>query len=204
MKLELIKTESGVILVSDKQPVNGCYFDTFISKIRNTNNAEYEKSEITKQIIAGHADLPKLDLSTVITHAGESKTIAEWIGVWDDEKTAEDWYIDVIKKTGLSGLSMNQRSISGFIKGFNKALELTSKKEFTEEDMRNCYVAGSYEGDNPNEHFENFLSSLRPNSWEVEVEMEKVKNEVFISVIDAPYEQPKITNGTIKVTNIKL
>ncbi len=109
MKLELIKTESGVILVSDEKPsygdkilVNGETYNNTICEYRTGSCPPpyVSNPNISKKIIAGHADLPKIKgLDTVITHAGESKTIAEWIGVWDVEKIA----LDIIKKEGIYG-----------------------------------------------------------------------------------------------------
>ncbi len=88
---------------------------------------------------------------------------------------------------------------------------LLKKKEFTEEDMRKAIEFGfaqAMEFDSRHSDLENkFISSLRPNSWEVEVEMNNEKEFIPTGIFTEernPNYKPKITNGTIKVTNIKL
>lgn len=66
--------------------------------------------------------------------------------------------------------------IQGFIKGFQKALELTADRRFTEEDMRKAFDRGEWDGSDKsnvvrNNVFKEFIESLsQPKSWEVEVE----------------------------------
>lgn len=205
MKLELIKTESGVILVSDEEIKEGNYKYYPKNKAIITHNSDMSCNGQFK-VIAGHADLPKVDLSAVITHAGESKTIAEWIGVWDVEKFASsEWDSENELYKDTSNFFDYEW---GYKKGFAKRAELTKEKKFTEEDMIRCwnecfFTSSNSKLDESLRNLYNFLSSLRPNSWEVEVEMEIV--EFFISEHDFGTDlKPRITNGTIKVTNIKL
>lgn len=155
-----------------------------------------------------------VDLSTVITHAGESKTIAEWIGVWDANEYKDIDFDDDAYET----IGEDVAWVDGYEKGFNRALSLTSKKEFDETDIRiirNKLVDMCPKGDvtvadlekhikdHTNWTDEFMRSKLRPNSWEVEVEKERV--EYFKNEHDNGSEWlPKITAGTIKVTNIKL
>lgn len=116
--MKLIKTDSGIIAVSEEQPVKGDYFDTFIGKIRNTNGAEYSNSDITKQIIAGTPNTLKLKFSP---------EVSEVLGVFDAKEEAILEYGGV--PTELS------RSKRAYIKGFTRHAELNKERLFTEKDI---------------------------------------------------------------------
>ena len=50
MKLIIITEDHYIVVDETIQPVDGWYYDTFIKKIRNTNNAEYGKAKHCLQI----------------------------------------------------------------------------------------------------------------------------------------------------------
>ena len=63
----------------------------------------------------------------------------------------------------------NQKMAQGFIKGFQKALELLGDKKYSEEDVKNVYL-NSFK----HEWFGDCIKSLQQTEWDVEVEMECV------------------------------
>ena len=80
---------------------------------------------------------------------------------------------------------------SAFKAGFQKALELMADKKFSEQDMYKMFIYGrsidtakkhvkELEDKPIDEFFNDFIQSLQQNEWEVEVEMEKVKDETKI------------------------
>ena len=63
----------------------------------------------------------------------------------------------------------NQKMAQGFIKGFQKALEILGDKKFSEEDVKNVYL-NSFK----HEWFGDCIKSLQKTEWSVEIEMECV------------------------------
>ena len=61
----------------------------------------------------------------------------------------------------------NQKMAQGFIKGFQKALEILGDKKFSEEDVKNVYL-NSFK----HEWFGDCIKSLQKTEWDVEVVME--------------------------------
>ena len=68
--------------------------------------------------------------------------------------------------------------------GFQKALELMGDKKFSEGDMRKAYQKGeedSYtQGGLTKQKEDSYIQSLQQKEWDVEIEMEKVKDETKI------------------------
>jgi len=79
----------------------------------------------------------------------------------------------------------NQKMAQGFIKGFNKAMELNKDKLFTVEDVRKAMSIGlsigygrQFEIENKSVEIDSYIKSLQqPTEIEVEIEMEKVVDE---------------------------
>lgn len=66
----------------------------------------------------------------------------------------------------------------GFIKGFQKALELLGDKKFSEEDMKNAiYIAW----DDDNLASTDIIQSLQQTEWDVSIEMEPYHDGDFIN-----------------------
>ena len=149
--MKLIKTESGIIAVSEELKT---------AEISGDNNWK------NRHVIAGTPDTLKLKLSP---------EVATFLGVWDVLKLSQD-YQDLV----MSGLhetdymkGMELGCGIGFIAGFEKRSELSKKFEFTEEDM---LKAMNYAGDLvwlhnkliPDKSFSYFIQSLRNKEFKVE------------------------------------
>lgn len=64
----------------------------------------------------------------------------------------------------------------GFVRGFQKALELLGGKKYSEEDMRNAYLyAQDYD-----DTVEQYIQSLQQTEWDVEIEMEEILGDAGI------------------------
>ena len=61
----------------------------------------------------------------------------------------------------------NQKMAQGFIKGFQKALELLGDKKYSEEDVKNVYL-NSFK----HEWFGDCIKSLQQTEWDVEIVIE--------------------------------
>ena len=72
----------------------------------------------------------------------------------------------------------NEKMAKGFIKGFNKAMELNKDKLFTVEDVRKAMSIGlsigygrQFEIENKSVEIDSYIKSLQPTEIEVEIEM---------------------------------
>jgi hypothetical protein len=93
----------------------------------------------------------------------------------------------------------------GFVEGFQKALELTSDRTFTKEDLiRFIEWFDSYERSYLSyDIVEDFLS--KPKSWDIEIEMGYKIGDTECNHGNShitPSLKPKFTNGKIKITKI--
>jgi len=93
-----------------------------------------------------------------------------------------------------------------FTKGFEKALELLSDRRFTLDDMIDCFnSAREYRMKNVFAYDEarDYIQSLQPKSWTIEVEMGEYSLNSDGEPIGFPdMSKPKFTNGKLKVTKI--
>ena len=64
----------------------------------------------------------------------------------------------------------------GYEEGFQKALEILGDKKFSEEDISKAYQEGYYD----ELSLQEVIQSLRQTEWEVEVVMQKIKDETKI------------------------
>jgi hypothetical protein len=94
----------------------------------------------------------------------------EIFGVIDVEKLAGELYSGHVMAVDW------QLEKSGFIKGFNKAMELNKDKMFTLEQMQKAFEFGKQvEREDCNDNFQEYLISIKqPTEIDVEIEMEKV------------------------------
>ena len=79
--------------------------------------------------------------------------------------------IDHITPKGKLTVNASERR-NGFLKGFQKCLELMGDKKFSEEDIR---MAFSHVQNEPT--FDEFIQSLQQTEWDVEVEKENVMHD---------------------------
>lgn len=102
----------------------------------------------------------------------------------------------------------NQKMAQGFIKGFQKALELLGDKKFSEDEMWNMFYfgdslkrqikSGKIENKHMGEIFDDYIQSLQQNEWDVEIVMEcpQCKEYGYISecrnVCNKKFIQPKL------------
>jgi hypothetical protein len=86
---------------------------------------------------------------------------------------------------------------SGFIKGFNKAMELNKDKVFTLEQMQKAFGFGKQvEREDCNDNFQEYLRSIKqPTEMDVEIEMECLVSGSF-QIIDFSTDPPK-TSGEV-------
>ena len=78
--------------------------------------------------------------------------------------------------------------LHGYIDGYEQAIKNFGDKKFTAEDMRKAFSYGmdvyaepnDWDKINPYQKLNNYIQSLQPNSWDVEVEMKKVIDETKI------------------------
>jgi DNA-dependent RNA polymerase auxiliary subunit epsilon len=149
----------------------------------------------------------------------------DFSGLSEEEQKEIGWfdlYVEA-QNYAISTKSPNREAHrAGYVKGFQKAQELLSDRRFTLEDIEATKDYGNHQremdaGKIPYVTFEEFIQSLSPNSWKVELETETIKGEYIgrkqISVtpsgeptyINEGYEeilQPKLTNGKITITKI--
>lgn len=184
--MKTIQTEKYLILVDETiQPVNGYYYDTFIDKIRNTNSAEYGKSEITLQIIAASpklGDLPEFQTLPPNTEDDVETSIRKVIG--------EEYY----KAINKDGSQFN------LLKAVYK--QAKSETMFSEKIYN---TAIQVVGDNKIQTLRQFLQSLtKPKEYEFIVEEERLPFIVNKSKRKNPLNgfeyAPKIINNKIQGT----
>lgn len=128
---DIIHVSDTLTVVVDRsiQPVNGYYFDTFIKKVRNTSHAEYEKSDITLQIIATIGRERLEGIPAIITE--DESHIFELVIKNTGEKVWKYFYND---QNGLNQHSENYSTKQEAINGYRKH-EGQLCKHFTEKDM---------------------------------------------------------------------
>jgi len=194
----LHKLPEGFIITSNQQPVNGLYLDTYINKVKNTNGAEYEINEITKQVIAQQ---DQIDFSN-LTEKEQGE-----IGWFDVER------ICVKDLEGLYGTisdieHISETYVSGFKTGFYVAQELLSDKRFTTEDvfklmelLRDTESRMIFEVKT-----RKFVS--QPKSWNIEIETEcsvcglTGVHKMSCKTPSLRTQQLRLNNGKIKITKI--
>jgi hypothetical protein len=101
----------------------------------------------------------------------------EIFGAIDVEKLSEEEY----PKTSSWRVEEEFEPIRrGYLKGYNKAMELNKDKLFTLEDMKKAYIRGKHGGKTQSYvEFDDFIQSLQqPTEIEVEIEMETKKQLV--------------------------
>ncbi len=141
----------------------------------------------------------------------------EIFGVVDVEKLAEEEY-PTIRKRIKSIPTYNQE---GFIKGFNKAMELNKEKLFTEEDLRKAIRFGFHfaygyltgEKGTIEKKSDRYIQSIQhPTEIDVEIKMEPCFYDDSLGGFstsyteDKPKEQPKLDSEgclILKRFNIK-
>jgi hypothetical protein len=226
MKTHLHKLPEGFIVTSDEKPIKddlcfdlegspGYNNQLYIVKCLRTADDSYWAKN-TKKIIAQQHQL------TFSDDIPEEKL--REIGWIDIEKLAlhhNDYFGEMPSKIyDREGFYQ----VKNYIAGFQKALELLSDRRFTEEDMLKFYywLKKSYGPTKPLEEaqivhrttpdkiVEMFAQSLsQPKCWEVEIE-KFCGSEDCILFGCQKYEgckhpeiqQPKLTNGKIKITKI--
>lgn len=100
---------------------------------------------------------------------------------------------------------INENVRDGVKYGFQKALEFLSDKMFTLEDMEKSWSAGYHRKvdelhGNQLRYFEDCIQSLsKPNSWEVELEME---DKIALAGNTVIGKEPKLSNGKIKIVKV--
>jgi hypothetical protein len=147
----------------------------------------------------------------------------DFSGLSEEEQKEIGWF-DTFKLFNQVDGSCNKDEYEHWLfnKGFQKAQELLYDRRFTLEDIEATKDYGNHQremdaGKIPYVTFEEFIQSLSPNSWKVELETETIKGKYIgrkqISVtpsgeptyINEGYEeilQPKLTNGKITITKI--
>ena len=82
---------------------------------------------------------------------------------------------------------ISKYGIEAFKAGFQKCLELMGDKKFSEEDVRRSFSAGlsigygrQFEIENRLLEIDYYMQSLQQTEWDVEIEMQKVKDETKI------------------------
>jgi hypothetical protein len=202
------------IIISDEEIKQGDWYYTkpFTNlSIRQCIDNSYS-FEHCKKIIAGIPELPQIDFSSL-----------------SEEKCKEIGYVNVVKmvkelypfdSVGFPTTSLSERI--AFKRGF-KACQSLNEKRYSEEDMRKAFNANelrkeeSYNGGEDYEDvpmydsFEEFIKSLQPKSFQVEIDEEEcveTSRGILVnpqSVIGAPYDfkRPKLTKeGKIKVIKV--
>ena len=147
MKLIKINTDHYVVVDETIQPVNDYYYDSFINKVKSTNNAEYGEASHCWQI----------------THSTRAMYKDEYISLQEVKELIGE--VDVEKKA-FEYTSASQAHRRGFIDGYNQALEDNKEKKYTEEDMWKAFEYGkTLDG---YDWFGDLLESLQPKTeWEV-------------------------------------
>ena len=185
------------ILVSEKLTIEEA---NFISHYQDVDGNFFK-------IIAGLPDLPKLDLSL----------IAKKIGWVDLNKIESDYFDEATKGWDEDGIEDYGHEVRQdaeiYLRGF-KAGQSLNEKKYSEKDMSNLWqyiVEGAKDilisGTTTISSFEDYIQSLsKPKEYQVEVEMELISNEYDYDEDETTlahsiesWEQPKITNNTIKI-----
>ena len=142
------------------------------------------------------------DSCIATTHESPYKRLSkqncdEIFGVVDVEKLAcDECHIDIeaykIIQTLKSGKSLNEHGfealVGGFIKGFNKAMELNKDKLFTVEDMKNAIINAIY-------------CTSKRNCIE-NMEYSEIENEFRVSIKDQIQELQPPTEIEVEVLMI--
>lgn len=196
---KLIKLQDKYILVSDEEitPADGSmvFWNNKIlsNKISSFTGVDYSQC---KKIIAGIPGYPQIDFSTL------SEEDCKKIGYVDDIKKSVE-YRNKLSNEGKSNWEAFIGSI-GFLEGFKIAQSLNDKM-FSTEDIKKIIHWSTLDKDVRLTESE-FLQSLQePKIWNVEIEMEKVYEDVLEGsefILRPAGKRPKITNNSIKLIKI--
>lgn len=188
---KLIKTPEQFIIVSDEIPNKGDIvinnLDNLVGRaIRELNKGEIKDKEYSKII----AQQNQIDFNG----------FEDIVGYIDVEKF---WKEDT--KTTSFGETNQYDHFKNYQKGFNKANELSSSKQFTLEDMEYCYNTAKRRavmqeaGLETDLGFKNYIDTYhqQPKEWMIEIEMEFIPQ-----ALPQDRYKPKLINNKIKITKI--
>jgi len=202
----LHKSPEGFIIISNQQPVNGLYLDTYINKVKNTNGAEYGINEITKQVIAQQ---DQIDFSNLT----------------EKEQEEIGWFTQIIRNNAFEHANKHNKEncghklIMAYIEGFKKAQEVLSDRRFTLAEVEKLmyWSAEMASGKRDSGHgytqivqeLENKIKYLsQPKSWNIEIETEcsvcglTGVHKMSCKTPSLRTQQPRFTNGKIKITKV--
>lgn len=195
--MKTIQTEKYLILVDEAiQPVNGYYYDTFINKIRNTNSAEYGKSEITLQIIAASpklGNLPEFQTLPPNTEDDVEKLATKYAKL----KLGADYKTNIYPDS--HAFTYGTFAEEDYKAGYKQA---KSETMFSLEDMKKCFYNGGNMKDESEWVF--YIQSLtKPKEYEFIPEIEFIEDDDDYfndEETGRSNQQPKIINNKIQGT----
>lgn len=185
MKGYLYKLKEGYVLCSDEEIQEG---DTILHQRHGVSNIHKAREIVGKSIVIGQykesscwIDYSKKVLTQSPTLSSLSPDEQKEIGWFDAEEFAEQAFIDKFKRSPIIMGSVEADSswLNTWANGFQKALELTADRRFTEEDMLKamllCTVNNwqDYSLLKTKKWADDYIQSLsQPKSWEVEYQEE--------------------------------
>jgi hypothetical protein len=123
----------------------------------------------------------------------------------EEEQKKIGWFdVEKLTEENCKNIAKHYGGYQCYVRGFQKAQELLSDKEFTREDVKKLVNSvtefmSHNEPEEFDEWFERKLQSLSQKSWKVQLEMgdlyeEDLENNVI--------NEPKLTNGKVTITKI--
>jgi hypothetical protein len=187
---KLIKTPEQFIIVSDEEIKEG---DNAI----HIGNPSFTFTESMRNLLCK-------DCQKVIAQQDQIdfNGFEDIVGYFDVEKLSENYIKDGTKHY------MEKTNVQlAFIKGFNKANELSSNKQFTLEDMEYCYNTAKRRavmqeaGLEADLGFKNYIDTYhqQPKEWIIEIAMEQYTQNYHK---DIWYNRPLLINDKIQITKI--
>ncbi len=219
MNYKLIKLKEGYIIVSNKKEKADSITKWYYEEDNNIQCYQFCKKTLPKEYYLNEViastfidELPDIDFNNLEEEFGII-TVEELV-----LKEFPIYKKDIWEEDGLAyNEDIHKDYREGYIKGFNKCLELNKDKLYTEENLREA-IAESWVTCEDNEDKETFtqvfnriIQSLQPKTeWDIEIELEtkcycghtsycecgELENKPFV-------QRPKINNNQIKILKIK-
>ena len=168
MNAKLYKTEKENYVLVD--PTKGTYDDGYT--LGTSRESQYNKLSIKNcQAIECGYDLDELACNEI----GIDISVINHI---DNKVIENDSVSTPIHEAGALGAGLYHR-VKGFEIGFQKALEVNADKRFTLKEMVECWNR-ALEFQTHKETLGEYIKSLQQTEWDVEVVMQKIKDETKI------------------------
>jgi len=169
MKLKKINEEHYVVVDETIQPVNGYYYDFLINKIKSTNGAEYGEASHCWQITHSTQPIEIIHTSGVtMTNPPMGYINIIELPLSEVKELLGEVGLQIKAEKEREKLGYTNKFITGFVSGYNQALEDNKERKYTDEDLKRAFFNGGNMKEI--EEFNYFIKSLQPKTeWEVDI-----------------------------------